>query len=816
MTHPVPYGLQWFPGYTNADIDRIKAAGAQWIRIQADMSVVFPTSGSFTGDTPDWTNGAALAACTYAKSVGLKVCGGPIYCPAWLTSNGDTVACPPSDYDQYATMCARMYRDMWTVVDAFEIRSEPNIIQFWYDPTNMTNTYPLLLRKCVIAMRTQAAGMSGKTWATPTILSAAPASSGSGSQHWTDRWDRGTNPSWSDPRNISMPTFLDRLFDATNGIVAGTTVNTPYVSGYGVHTYMWGSAGPLNDYFEAPLKHCFVATGTVGGVPVGSSPFAFWDDIIAAREGYTPATPPVGHKKFWATENGWPATTGLYETFGTETDVAGYAATEFTFWELFGNRGAGPMFWFHLRDTTGAGDEIVHYSGLLRGDNSAKPVRATFKAHADAYAPNSTPSGVRGWDATGVTWDDPRYTWDGGLIGSGPAPAAPTVPKIRLELGIHPRPDSGPYLVMDDPSRTLDSTWVLAPEFAYYDISGYASDVQLDQGRNEPTGRTVPGTLSATLNNETRRFDPRNTTGPYYPYLNTPRPSLRLWVDDVLWITTAVDELAQDYYDVRRARSSISGRDGLASLANAKIEWQAKSQSTVNRVNRILDHAGYDGPRQIEAGAFTMGAGPVSNMALDELGLVAEAEDTLLACGADGTLSLFARSRLLGPSVFKFADDGTGSADYKTVRYASGKKLFANQITVTRRAADQDDHPRPQSFANEFSVNDYGRITKTISDCPVDSDGAALLVAVVVGNRYTNPLDRIASITLNLADFAQSTRRAFGLLTPGVVVDVVHHPTGGGVITQQSLIVGRSLNVTGGEAVSAEVTWYVKPRDGGT
>ena len=77
MAHLIEYGLQLNTtapgGFTEADLDAMRAAGARWVRINCDMAYAFPTSGDFTGDTPDWEAGASETLMTYAKSIGLQV-----------------------------------------------------------------------------------------------------------------------------------------------------------------------------------------------------------------------------------------------------------------------------------------------------------------------------------------------------------------------------------------------------------------------------------------------------------------------------------------------------------------------------------------------------------------------------------------------------------------------------------------------------------------------------------------------------------------------------------------------------------------------
>lgn len=817
MSHSIEFGTEFISGGGDqAVVDAIKATGARWVRIPVDFAFIYDPQSDYTGDTPDYAGGADGAFMLLCKAAGLKVLAQLCFVPPWLyLGTAGYPQSPPSDFDVWAEMCRRAYRDLYAVVDAWEVWNEPNHLQFWRDEGSSTWRYPLLLRKTVNAIRGEAV-TQGQTWATPVIISGGLSTDKSGSQNWTDRWDRGSDPLAADhPGTVSMGTALDKLFDASNGIVPGTTVNTPYVNGYGVHTYAWGLGkdGVLNHYFESPMVHCFERV-----IPVGSTPFAFWQDIICAHESYSdPLNPGAGAKKLWATECGFPATAGSYTTNGTEADAATAMNTAWTYWEFWGGAGAGPMFHFPYKDYTG--DQIAAWGGLVRGDDTAKIIRSTFAAHASQYAPPSTPTGVKTYSDPTVDYSDPGVTYAGGVIGTSEPPVVPpttpgTIPVVKLEFGIHPRPDSGHYIVWGDPARGFGSGYTLAPEYAWYDITEFAQDWSLSQGRNEELGQAQPGELSATLYNNDRRFDNNNWSGPYFPYVRTPRPGLRISVDGIPWITTKVDKLSPSYFDFNQAKVDIGGHDALSLLARTQVKFHARQQSTERRVNRILDHVAHSGHRDIHPGSFTMGTFDVDGQALDEINRCAEAEGVLVWAGPDGTIIFTDRSYLTATPGFTFADDGTGDADYLSLEYRSGEDFFWNQTAVRRRALNDDDKPQWQEYTDWQSVTAQGGVVRReFDESPVATDGWAALQAAMLGPEYTVPIDRISSVTLCLSDFPQGKRVAFGLLAPGTVVNVKHHPVGGGspsVVTQKSLIIGRALSGTNGQPGTWNATWFFK------
>lgn len=816
MSHLIEYGTQFLSGGgSQADVDAIVASGARYVRIGIDFAFVYDPQSDYTGDTPDYAGGADGAFMLMCKAAGLKVIAQLIYCPPWLLTAFTTYPYgPPNDFDVWATMCARAYRDLHGVVDAWSVWNEPNNWQFWRDPASASWRYPLLLRKAVTAMRTQAVAM-GHGWAAPFIIGGELSTGGSGTQEWVDRWDRGTDPNAAEgPGTLSMGCALDKLFNATTGIVPGRTVNTPYVDAYGIHPYTWGLGrdGVLNHFFESPMVHCWEH------VPVGSTPFSFWEDIISAHESYSPWAPPADHKKIWATEYGFPATAGLYETNGTEADAAAGVDTALSYWEWHAPFGAGPLIHFPYKDTYPAsGDAIARFGGMVRNDNSPKQMRTTFRAHATAYAPPAHPDGAVNWSDGSYKWSSPLLTWNGGIIGQAPPPPDPGAsdyPDVSIELGIHPRADSGNFVVLGNRARGLGSSARLGPTHFFYEVGRYVEEFTVDQGRNEGLAEPTAGGLVTKCHNTDRRFDIRNASGPYWPHLNRPRAKLRLSLDGVPWITTDVDQLSPTYFDFNKAYVDLGGHDALALLANAPVKYHARQQSTQGRVNRILDHAGFRGHRDIRPGTFTLGDYQVDSTALAELATLEDVEQALVLVGPDGTLVFTDRSYLTATPAFLFSDDGTGDADYQSVDYDPGLARFWNRTTVTRKPRADTDHPVPQSFTDERSVRDYGIVQRPgLDDSPVLNDGWAALQAALIGARDTRPIPRIDSVTLTVADFPRSKRIAFGLLAPGVVVKVRHHPVGGGTpafIEQRSLIVGRKLAGTNGEPTSITATWYFR------
>jgi hypothetical protein len=70
------------------------------------------------------------------------------------------------------------------------------------------------------------------------------------------------------------------------------------------------------------------------------------------------------------------------------------------------------------------------------------------------------------------------------------------------------------------PSTAIGST-------SWTDISAYLRSWRTNRGRSSESDTFQPGTLSVTLNNRDRRFDPNNAAGPYFGNL-LPMKRIRL------------------------------------------------------------------------------------------------------------------------------------------------------------------------------------------------------------------------------------------------------------------------------------------------
>lgn len=815
-SHSVEYGTQEVESLSNTDLDRMKAAGARWVRVNVDFSSIYPTSGDFSGDTPDYAS-IGLSEIQYAHSIGLQVLAQLAFVPTWMQISGGTYpSSPPNSYSNWATMCARAYRDLHTYVAAYEIWNEPNISQFWVESGAWT--YPSLLRQAVIAIRTQA-DIAG-AWSDPFIISGGLASSGSGSTNWTDQWDRNYNPIGSPDGNLSMGTALDKLFDATNGIVPGNTVNTAYVDGYGVHTYIWGR-GPgtaLDPYFENPPKHCFQNTGTIGANYVGSASggFNFWTDIVCAHESYaTPSAPPAGHKHLWATESGWPATTGVYTAKGSEAQAAAEMDAIWLAWES--QPGAGPMFNFPLHDGT-YGDEVNLYGGLLRADGSAKPLRGVFRAHALNYAPTVVVGSTTGWSGSTETWSDPTHTWAGGTIttGGGGGGSQPTIFKIELGLSPTASNDTTSFVLNDGTRGALNNTtYRLAPSTVWFDVTNDVQQVDFFRGINRELDRAQPGTMTVQLRNDrpntSRDYDPNNWNSPYFPRLQ-PRSRMRVSVDGVPRFSGLIENIENFHGDYGKTASvTFSCVDSLV-LLNHDITYTPKhEQDAVSRINLLLDLVDYRKVRFLLGGAETYEAGiERDGTVLDMISEIVTSERGLFFVDANDVLVFLPNSALAAKTpALTITDQRTDTYRYSQIDEQTGTELFYSRIRNTATGAEL---PHTMTAISHGSMSRYGLTRVLQLDLPMTNALRRQYLADQLLANYSIPKTRFRNVVIQPRRLSTADRQALMRLDIGSVVTVKRTPLGGGfpaTVSQDCVVIGisDSMNSDGEFTTAFTLQW---------
>src|SRR4051812_2563234 len=106
-----------------AELDRVKAAGLGWVRIDFIWAAVETRKGRY-----DWRGYDEIAAA--AKARGLQVYATLAYTPAWAT-DGPEITGVPRNADDWRRFCFRAAKRYRGKINAWGLWNEPNLQRFW-------------------------------------------------------------------------------------------------------------------------------------------------------------------------------------------------------------------------------------------------------------------------------------------------------------------------------------------------------------------------------------------------------------------------------------------------------------------------------------------------------------------------------------------------------------------------------------------------------------------------------------------------------------------------------------------------------------
>ena len=353
---------------------------------------------------------------------------------------------------------------------------------------------------------------------------------------------------------------------------------------------------------------------------------------------------------------------------------------------------------------------------------------------------------------------------------------------LLMELGFPVEPftlDSATLGVLDQ--NYLDGT-LLGD-----DVSPYAQSINVTRGRKDDFSNFDAGILSVTLRNDDRRFDPTNTSGPYWNATLgrsglTPRRAVRLICNGITVFVGRITDIDIEYDPNPTGTSTavITAADDFAILSSAFINADVTPTSELSsaRINAILDRTEVDYPvadRDIEAGTVTLGTQQIdaNTNVLTYLQQVAETEWGLLFVNAQGQLAFRKRQTAVFDNVqAQFNDNGT-DLPYQVLQIIYGSEFLYNRVQV------QADGGTLQTADDAASQAEYGVLTYAISDALFGSDAQALQLAEYLRDTYSTPtfwFDEIAT-PANLISGAQRTT-LYGLEMGDQIQLTRHFPNG--------------------------------------
>lgn len=334
---------------------------------------------------------------------------------------------------------------------------------------------------------------------------------------------------------------------------------------------------------------------------------------------------------------------------------------------------------------------------------------------------------------------------------------------LTVELGINKA------FTLDDPvAGVLDNTDFVLGGVEFVDISNRVRSVSLARGKNRDLDRFNAGTLSVTLNNEDRAFDPLNTASPFVNNI-VPRREVRVLAGTAIQYVGKVVDWNFTYEPNGRQSASIEAADAFTFLAQQEVTTgTATPQLTGARINTVLDMETVEWPtaeRNIDTGNSNLGADLIEGNVLTYLQKVEQSEAGLLFIDKQGRVSFIDRLRtpVLDEAVL-FSDTPGEGISFAPAIIDYGTEQLHNQVTVTS--------PNFTGTANGIlSQTRYGIAEVTIETLLDDQVTVDNLAGFLLA-RFEEPQLRFQRIQVNMDKLSAEDQATVNSIEIGDVTEV--------------------------------------------
>lgn len=364
------------------------------------------------------------------------------------------------------------------------------------------------------------------------------------------------------------------------------------------------------------------------------------------------------------------------------------------------------------------------------------------------------------------------------------------VPETRVFIAFNLLFSDDYFLLNDTTKGVLDSVYTLGGD-VFYDVTQYVSSVSIGRGKSRQLERYSGGTLSVTLHNESRIFDPYNSASPYFGQIQ-PRKAVIVETNGVRIFTGIIDDWDLTYDLSGKANASIAAVDGFLLLSAAGLEASGNVvELSSARINRILDRVEVQWPsgqREIQTGLTTMQADDIvqNQNVLSYLQLVESTENGQLFINKSGSVRF--KNRTNNPTeneLAVFSDDGLPtSIPYTSIGIVYGSDNLYNRVSVTRLNGN------PQTADSLTSQGIYGVGEYSLDGLLLTTDTEALELANYLVGLYDNPELRLDELVIQLHDKTPTQVDTLIGLELGDLVQVKFTPRGiGDQIDQYAYII---------------------------
>ena len=352
-------------------------------------------------------------------------------------------------------------------------------------------------------------------------------------------------------------------------------------------------------------------------------------------------------------------------------------------------------------------------------------------------------------------------------------------PISKVEIGFDlTATDAGPFFKLDDSERgVLDNEeWFLAGTLLI-DVTDRVRSISISRGKNRETDNFDPGLLNVVFDNNDRAFDPTYENSPFYGQV-IPKRQIRVVTGTETAFRGVIDDWNLDYSSIQDSTASAAASDAFTFFRGQTLTGGTQIvETTGERINAILDDPSVAWPaenRDIDTGAQILGADVIEDNSnvLSYLQLVEQSEPGRFFIGKNGDVTFRDRTVAATSDGVTLADDGSGIA-WNTARVVYGSEQLYNEIVIvngitggTAVATDAD------------SQIEYGILNLTRTNLLMETDEAALDLAIFYASKYSQPEYRFESVDVLLNEITPEQADSILALDIGSVVKVLFTPSG--------------------------------------
>lgn len=292
-------------------------------------------------------------------------------------------------------------------------------------------------------------------------------------------------------------------------------------------------------------------------------------------------------------------------------------------------------------------------------------------------------------------------------------------------------------------------TWTLISGDA--SSNSFLKELSIRRGAQDIFRNVETGVFVGVLHNNDRRFDPGQTTGPYYPNLKPARPMrLRATKDGVSrnLFRGDVEDWPQDWKG-RENDVPVTALDALDVLSGVDMRISRPVEMSGTRIHAILDHAAWPQElRLIDAGEEPIAAWiNKEGSAQDLLFLVKNAESGYLYINGLGQVVFQQRNKRFAPpfsTVKAVFSNIPGAGEFPIVEadVVEDKDQIKNHIRIKI-----EDTPNSAVAQDAQSILDHRKRSHE-EELPLTSITSAQLRAEWILSQYKTPIFRITDVVV--------------------------------------------------------------------